>query len=529
MLKKFVAFMLCCALLISLTACGGSSGGGGAAAAGGGGGGSAAASKLDQITFTDGKWNLAEAAAPWKGETLHFIGEALPPLQALSDLAPKFTEITGVNVQIEMYGQEEVNQKTTADFVGGTAIYDMVLGPHRQMGTYVENDWLLPLNDFLENEKLRDPDFDLQGDGVLDQRWWQECCWYNGQLYAFPFDFIAMYTWYRYDYLENPIEQENFKAKYGYDLPSPPVTTDEVHDVAEFFTRKKGELLCGEPLQEDLYGITLMGKRHVSTWYDILNVLYVFGAREIEADEGHDYGTIAINSDKAVEAVEWYKDMTQFCPPGLLQTDWDSSQANMQQGITVMGWEWDDATGAVENPDESVAAGKIAYTGLPIAPNGTKAVGIEGWNYLIPKGSKHPELAWLFLQWAMNNEVQKEQMFEGGESGVTAVYDDPEVQAIPYVPTAVYLKTGGKKIISTREPGADNGIGVPQAYIDAINPATGDTSVTTFSKPRFPEQQEIVDAILLTTSKILSGEMETKPALDECAAKFKEILGDKAK
>ena len=127
----------------------------------------------------------------------------------------------------------------------------------------------------------------------------------------------------------------------------------------------------------------------------------------------------------------------------------------------------------------------------------------------------------------MNNEVQKEQMFEGGESGVTAVYDDPEVQAIPYVPTAVYLKTGGKKVISVREPGADNGIGVPQAYIDAINPATGDTSVTTFSKPRFPEQQEIVDAILLTTSKILSGEMETKPALDECAEKFKEILGDK--
>ena len=49
----------------------------------------------------------------------------------------------------------------------------------------------------------------------------------------------------------------------------------------------------------------------------------------------------------------------------------------------------------------------------------------------------------------------------------------------------------------------------------------------TVTKPTFPEQQEIVDAILLTTSKILSGEMEIEPALDECAAKFKEILGDK--
>ena len=518
-MKKILAILLAVAVVATTVGCGGGSSSGAASTG----------SKVDQIKFTNGEWNLAEAAAPWKGETLHFIGEALPPLQALSDLAPEFEKITGVKVQIEMYGQEEVNQKTTADFVGGTAIYDMVLGPHRQMGTYVENDWLLPLNSFLENEKLRDPNFGLDENTVLNERWWKECCWYNGQLYAFPFDFIAMYTWYRWDLFENEIEKADFQAKYGYELPSPPVTIQEVHDVAEFFTRKKGELLCGEPLTDDLYGITLMGKRHVSTWYDVLNVLYVFGAREIEAEHGYEYGKIAINSDKAVEALTWYKDMTKFCPPGILQTDWDSSQANMQQGITVMGWEWDDATGAVENPDESVAAGKIAYTGLPIAPNGTKAVGIEGWNYLIPKNSKNPELAWLFLQWAMNNTVQKEQMLEGGESGVAAVYEDEDIKNLPYVPTAVYLKTGGTKVISVREPGQQNGIGVSQRYIDAINPKTGDTSVTTFSKPQFPEQQEIVDAILLTTSKILSDEMEIKPALDECAASFKEILGDKVK
>lgn len=511
-MKKILIALLCMAGVLSMAFAGGRG----------------ETSKVDQITFKNG-WTLAEAAAPWKGETLHFIGEALPPLQALSELAGEFEKITGVKVSIEMYGQEEVNQKTTADFVGKTAIYDLVLGPHRQMGTYVENDWLYPVTEFLSNEKLRDPNFDLQGDGVLNQKWWNETCWYNGQLYAFPFDFIAMYTWYRYDIFENAIEQKNFKQKYGYDLPSPPVTTQEFYDVAEFFTRKKGELCCGTPLEQNLYGITLMGKRHVSTWYDILNALYVFGAREIIADHGYEYGTIAINSDKAVEAFKWYKAMTKFCPPGLLATDWDSSQANMQQGLAVMGWEWDDATAAVENPNESVAAGKIAYTGLPITENGQKAVGIEGWNYLIPKHSKKPELAWLFLQWAMNTTVQKEQMFSGGESAVTAVYDDVDVQQIPYVPTAVYLKTGGKTIISERKPGAKNGVGVPKAYIEAINPATGDTSVTLISKPTFPEQQEIVDAILLATSKILSDEMEIKPALDECAAKFKEILGNKIK
>ncbi|MDR3123365.1 MAG: extracellular solute-binding protein [Treponema sp.] len=509
-MKKNVSVILCVILLASFAACKG--------------GGEKGSKKYDQITFKSG-WTLAEAAAPWKGETLRFIGESLPPLEALAEVKGEFENITGVKVEIEQYGQAEVNQKTMADFVGKTQIYDMILAPHRQNGTYVQNDWLLPLENFLNDPKLHDPAFDIAGGAMLDDNWWQEVSWHNEKLYGLPFHFIAMYTWYRWDVFDNPIEQAAFKAKYGYDLPSPPVTADEVYDCSEFFTRKKGETLCGETLTDDVYGITLMGKRHVSTWYNILNVLYVFGTREIFAGHGYEYGKIGINSPESVEALEYYKKLSKFCPPGLLSADWDASQAAMQQGLALMGWEWDDAVGAVENPKESMVAGKIAYTGLPIAKE--KAVGIEGWNYCIPKLSKKPELAWLFLQWAMGTMVQKQQMAFGGESGVAAVYDDPEVQQKPYVPTAVYLKTGGNKIIGIRKVGDQSGWGVPEAYANAINPKTGTTEVSQISKPTFPEQQEIVDAILLAASKILSDEMAVKPALDECAATFEKILAGK--
>lgn len=511
--KRIVSVLLCLAMLL-LTAC-----------AGGSKGGTPTGElKQEQIEFT-GEWNLAEAAAPWKGETLRFIGESLPPLEALDRVKGEFEEITGVNVVIEQYGQEEVNEKTMADFVGKTQIYDMILSPHRQLGMYVENDWLLPLDEFLGNEKLHDPKFDIEGGAILNDRWWQEVSWYKDKLYGLPFHFIAMYTWYRWDLMENPIEQEAFKAKYGYELPSPPVTTQEVYDVAEFFTRKKGEMLCGEVLQEDIYGITLMGKRHVSTWYNILNALYIFGAREIYADHGYEYGEIGINAPEAIEALDYYKSLAKFCPPGLLSADWDASQSNMQQGIAVMGWEWDDAVGAVENPDESVVYGKIAYTGLPI--KNEKAVGIEGWNYCIPKYSKKPELAWLFMQWAMGTTTQKAQMATGGQSAVAAVYNDPEIIEKPYVPTAAYLKTGGEKVLGVRDPNRKDGWGIPQAYMEAINPKTGDTSVTLVNKPTFPEQQEIVDAILLAASKILADEASTKDALDECAATMENILKGK--
>lgn len=508
-MKKVACIVIVVLLLASLAACKGKG-----------------SNKYDQITFK-GEWTLAEAAAPWKGETLKFIGESLPPLEALAAIKGEFEKITGVKVEIEQYGQAEVNQKTMADFVGRTQIYDMILSPHRQNGTYVQNDWLLPLERFLNDPKLHDPAFDIEGGAMIDDEWWKEVSWYNGKLYGLPFHFIAMYTWYRYDLFDNPIERAAFRAKYGYDLPSPPVSSRDVYDTAEFFTRKKGALLCGEVLQDDIYGITLMGMRHVSTWYNILNVLYVFGAREITAEHGYEYGKITINSPEAVEALEYYKALSKFCPPGLLLADWDTSQAAMQQGLAVMGWEWDDAVGAVENPAESVVHGKIAYTGLPIAKE--KGVGIEGWNYNIPKRSKKPELAWLFLQWAMGTMVQKEQMAIGGASAVAAIYDDPDIQKLPYVPTAVYLKTGGKRIIGTRNVGDPTGWGVPIQYVKAINPKTGTSAVSLISKPTFPEQQEIVDAILLAASRILSDEMAVKPALDNCAADFQRILTGKVK
>src|SRR4051794_20683446 len=43
-----------------------------------------------------GEWSLARAATPYKGVTLHAIGESLPPLEAMAKLATTFEEQTGI-------------------------------------------------------------------------------------------------------------------------------------------------------------------------------------------------------------------------------------------------------------------------------------------------------------------------------------------------------------------------------------------------------------------------------------------------
>ena len=471
----------------------------------------------------EGPWSLESAAAPWKGETIRLVGEALPPLEALTQLKSQFEQLTGVKVVVEGLGHEEAVEKVTLDFAGQTGVYDVVLQPHRALGKLVENGWVRPIDEFYNNNALRNPDFSYEND-LLNVEWFRETCTYKEQIYAMPFHFISMYLWYRHDWFDHPDEQVAFKAKYGYDLPAPPVTWEEYRDAAEFFTRKSGETLAGEVLDHDIYGHAWGAARHVSTWYDFLNVLYSHGGKDIDLPDnrGDSYGPVTVNSPEAVAALEYIIGMIQFAPPGVLSYTWDEKQAAQQSGLVAMAIQWDDATFAVEDPNESSAAGKIGYSGVPIGE--VKMTQIEGWSYFIPKSSKKPELAWLFIQWAMSKDIQIAQMLLGGESALRPTYEDAGVADIPYVPTSVYLKTGGEWILSTRQIGDPTGKGVPARYIEAINPATGDTSVTLISKPTFPEEERLTEAVILAVNRAVGGELSAKEALDQLAEEMEKIL-----
>jgi len=471
----------------------------------------------------EGEWTLAKAAEPWKGETIHIIGEALPPLEALQELKPEFEKITGVNVVIEGLGHEEAVEKVTLDFAGQTGVYDVVLQPHRALGKLVTNGWVRPIDEFYSDPALHNPDFSFEND-LLNTEWFRETCTYNDNVYALPFHFISMYLWTRYDWLEHPDEMEAFKAKYGYDMPSPPINWDEYSDVAEFFTRKSGETLAGETLDHDVYGHAWGAARHVSSWYDFLNVLYSFGGRDIELpnNRGDSYGLVTVNSQAALDTFKYIINLMKYAPPGVLSYTWDEKQASQQSSLVAMAIQWDDASFAVEDPEQSNASGKIQYSGVPIGKE--KMTQIEGWSYFIPKSSKKPELAWLFIQWAMGKDVQIAQQKLGGESALRPTYEDTSVAQIPYVPTGVYLKTKGEWVISERKIGDPTGVGVPVRYKEAVNPATGDASVSIIAKPTFPEEEQFTEAIILIVNRVVGGEISPEDGLKQLEQTLKEIL-----
>ena len=476
----------------------------------------AAAMALVAVPGTAGAWTLEEAAKPYAGKTIRIVGEALAPLESLNQQKSAFEEATGIKVVVEQHAFDQVIQKTTADFIGRTGFYDAILNPHVRVPTLIANGWIQPLDDFLGNSDLADPDFDVEN-SVLSKDWLMAALGQEGKLYGVPFSGHTIYLNWRQDLFEHPDEQAAFNAKYGYDLPSPPITLQQMWDTAEFFTRAKGQTLAGETLQQDVYGITLSGKRHISMLWNFYNVLYAFNGKVVDSDTGPAYGPVVINSEAGVKALTYYRDiLNKFGPPGSANYTWDEQLAAMQSGLAVQALLWADASYAIsQDPSQSTVVGKVAYSGTPIGER--KIVNLHQWGMFIPSTSKNPEAAWLFLQWTQRPDVQEKLMSTGSISLTKSAYQQPSVQELVYAATNYFLLSGEvpdmKGGPAYRKPGSPWGL--PKQYADAKDPVNGETRPVIFKLENFPEYATVEEILMKNLSAVLADQMSPKDGLDK--------------
>ena len=426
-----------------------------------------------------GEWNLVAAAGPYRGKTIRLIGEDYAPLHAIEKLKSDFEDQTGIQVEVEGYEAEAVLEKVALDLASGAGRYDLVIQIYFDMGRLVEQGQIRPLQPFLENPALRNPDFQPENDLFPV---WETMGWYKGKAYGLPMMVLTMYTWYRKDLFEDASEKTAFQERFGYEL-QPPANWGQYRDIAEFFTRPA----------DGLYGTLIQGKRHIALWQEYINFLYSFGGTILETDDPSEYGPIAINSPQAIEATEYYKNLLQFSPPDALNFTWDDALALMQQGKVALCLMWNDATYALEDPEQSKVAGKMGYA---LVPSGAAGVvqQIGGQSYYIPTASKQPDAAYLFIQWMMSHEMQIRQQKLGGSSARRSTYEDSEVLALPWMATNI-------------------------AALDSPHPAMLYT---------FPESLQIGEVLKSSISGALAGERSVTQALDQAALELDRVLGDKA-
>ncbi len=354
-------------------------------------------------------WSLAEAAKPYAGATIRCMGDGYAPAIAYQKLSEEFTKITGIKVEWEVADLAVMNQKMLADAMNNTGIYDCDEVTSVDAGLWVARGFVNPMYKFLDDPKLRDPNFDPYKQYIPETLAFSSM--EDGKVFGLPYHFIPRFMVVRKDIYECTSEQAAFKAKYNYDLPMKPETWEQFRDVVEFFTRKAGENLCDKPVAEDFYGTAVSLKRYLATQYDFEMFLNAFGGVMFKGDgrlstaEGFKSGDdVAFDSEAGIKGLEYWISLLKFVPPGYLEYTWDNTFSDMCKGKLYTYPTWGDTTPFLEDASEQgcpAVAGKMAYYPVP----GTHQTGAEGQTWFIPASSKNPEASFLFLQWLASKDV----------------------------------------------------------------------------------------------------------------------------
>lgn len=356
-------------------------------------------------------WSYKEAAKPFAGTTIRILDEITPLQETMKTLVPQFTAETGIKVEYELQSHPDVINKGQADLLSRRGYYDGVMLHGVQMGQMLAANVIEPLDAYMKDKALASPGLDPKD---MIEPASSSLGRHKGQTYGFLTWNYNMIYWARADLLGDAGEKAAFKAKYGYEL-APAKTFKEMLDIGEFFTRKAGQTLAGQPLKTDFYGILhegITGGATVgSVWENLL--------RNHGGDLFDKNGAPSFDTPQAVEALTLWARMWKFSPPGQAEYSLIDVPTVMGNGIAAQSIAFSDFVLGIDKPGASPYAGKFTYAPIPANPafKGRHSAGGEPSTVVLSKASKNKKATYLFLQWMIEKDTQA-RLMEAGKGGV---------------------------------------------------------------------------------------------------------------
>lgn len=384
----------------------------------------AAIAALASGTASAQSWTYKSAAQPYAGTTIRVLDEITPLQENMKKLVPQFIAETGIKVEYELLGHGDVINKGQADMFSGRGYYDAVMLHSLQMGPLLAARVLEPIDAFVTSKALTNPALDLAdliapADSTLSV--------FDGKRYGFlTWNYNQIY-WARNDLLTNPTEKAAFLAKYKYPL-APATTTQQMMDVAEFFTRKKGAMLAGQPLKADFFGIVMEGIPGGTTLGTVWeNLLANYGGGLLDAA-----GKPAFDSPENIAALTYWAKLWKYAPPGQGEYSLVDVPTVMGNGIAAQSIAWSDFVVGIDKAGSSPYAGQFVYGGIPANAVSKKprSAGAEPSLMSMNKASKNKQATYLFMQWMIDKDTQG-KLFTEGKGGVpirNASYKLPSMQ-----------------------------------------------------------------------------------------------------
>ncbi len=406
-------------------------------------------------------WSLEEAAKPYAGTELEVVFLLRPGYEAAEKMLPEFEKITGIKVNIIKQPYENALGEQVRDFVAD-GDFDIALIDLVWIGSFAENGWIVPIDKFTKNPKLKDPDLDLDDFFPLVLNAFGS---WDGKVYGLPFDNYSGLMFYNKCMLKEA----------GFD--GPPETWAELKDVYGPKLTKNGK-----------YAYALQSKRNETQSCDsFARVLWPFGGSFLDKDFKSN-----LLSKESQDGLKFRQDLMKYMPPGIVSYDHAETINGLAQGDVAIITEWSAFYSTLTNPETSKIVDCIAVAPEPKGPAGRKPA-LGGFSLAVASQADEKEqaAAWLFIQWVTSKANAKTYLELGGVPARKSVYNQPGVaDKFGFV----------KSLVKSWQEG------VPEF------------------RPRFAEWPQMTEIIQEWGTKIMLGEVTTEQGAKEIGTRVETLL-----
>lgn len=324
----------------------------------------------------------------FEGDSIRLVANQNPWFTAIEPLIPEFEELTGIDVKVESYPEEQFRQRVQVELTAMSSDIDVFMTALFQEGImYHRAGWYEDLFPYTENASITSPDYDFEdfGQGLIEGHT------LDGELIGIPIMTDVEMLYYRKDILEAagvevPTTMDEFEAVMA--------AIDDPEGVRAWGSRGKGSA-----------AVTQMSI-----------FLYNFGA-----DWTDDEGKAAFNTPEGLAAFEFYGDnLREYGPLGVQSMSWEELMALFQQRQLAM---WNDSSGflgKVIDPELAVDVENIGFARMPAGPGG-ETNSFFPWALGMSSLSEKKEQAWYFIQWATSLEIVNQLQSQGVSACRTSV------------------------------------------------------------------------------------------------------------
>jgi multiple sugar transport system substrate-binding protein len=294
----------------------------------------------------------------------------------IAGFLPRFTERTGIKVNLQILPYPQLRTRAMADLVGGTAGSDIYLQDIIWLGEWADNGYARPLDALFARDSAEiNTDDLLPGAFNAMSRW-------NGKIWSVPVGAFYFLNYYRTDLFAD----KKLAA---------PVTLDDIDRDAAALTDTAA----------NRFGIAMPYQKGgpICSWF---LATYAGAGGRLLTDPPRNFRP-TLDSPLARTVLTHYIDWLKYAPRGAVGYHWNDQTIAMQNGRLAMAPTFSVNGTEFAKRENSVIADSIGFTYMPrLNAADAGVVPFGGWAAAMNAKSPKTEQSWQFLKFLISPETQ---------------------------------------------------------------------------------------------------------------------------